>query len=50
MQLVENEIGILHSFNHDSILKIYEVYRVEEYHYGIIVEYLDGIALSTLIE
>ncbi|CAD8208767.1 unnamed protein product [Paramecium pentaurelia] len=50
MQLVENEIGILKSFNNESILKIYEVYRVEEYHYGIIVEYLDGIALSTLIE
>lgn len=48
--MVENEISILHSINHESILKIYEVYRVEDYHYGIIVEYVDGICLATLID
>jgi len=31
-------------------LKIYEVYRVEEYHYAIIVEFIDGICLATLID
>ncbi|CAD8203608.1 unnamed protein product [Paramecium pentaurelia] len=50
MQLLENEIGILHSLNNESILKIYEVFRIEEHQYGIIVEFIDGICLATLIE
>lgn len=49
-QLLENEIGILHSLKSDQILKIIEVYKVEEFHYGLIVEYVDGICLATLIE
>ncbi|CAD8157722.1 unnamed protein product [Paramecium octaurelia] len=50
MQLLENEIGILHSLNNETILKIYEVFRIDENQYGIIVEYVDGICLATLIE
>ncbi|CAD8121412.1 unnamed protein product [Paramecium sonneborni] len=50
MQLLENEIGILNSINNESILKIFEVYRIEEHQYGIIVEFVDGICLATLIE
>ncbi|CAD8075849.1 unnamed protein product [Paramecium primaurelia] len=50
MQLLENEIGILHSLNNEAIVKIYEVFRIEENQYGLIIEFVDGICLATLIE
>ncbi|KAM3136310.1 hypothetical protein pb186bvf_011609 [Paramecium bursaria] len=50
MQLVENEITILNSINNDLIIKIYEVYKIDEFNYGIVLEYSDGQCLASIID
>lgn len=50
MSLLENEINILHSLNCDTVLKIYEVYKIDENHYAIILEYIEGQCFAAIIE
>jgi serine/threonine protein kinase len=44
--LLQNEIKILTSLSNETIVKILEVYKTEEFNYSIILEYIGGSCLS----
>ncbi len=46
LHLLENEIRILFNLNNETVVKIYEVYKTDEFNYSLILEYIEGQCLS----
>ena len=46
---IEIEVAILHSLNHQGIIKLYDVYRLNEDTFGLITELVIGQSLDSII-
>lgn len=49
MQSITNEINFLQKLSSKFLIRIHEVYKMDETHYGLILEYIEGPTLWEII-